>query len=106
MHSKWKVADKYPNISKTIIQELYGLNVTGLKKSMWDIRKSMPEMFESLKREFDQEYTELNAINLTQFYHDTSPVWDFYRIVLVLIFVRKSSKSLLHGTLSNGHNQL
>ena len=75
MHSKRKVSAKYPQLNKTMLQELYGLNVKGLKQSMWDVRQSLPDMFQSLKRDFDKQYEELNTINLTQFYKDTNPVY-------------------------------
>ena len=75
MHSKRKVSSKYPQLNKTMLQELYGLNVKGLKQSMWDVRQSLPDMFQSLKRDFDKQYKELNTINLTQFYKDTTPVY-------------------------------
>ena len=74
MHSKLKVAKKYPLINKTMIQGLYGFNIKGLKKSMWEIRDSLPHIFKSLRRDFDREYMYLNSINLTKFYKDTSPV--------------------------------
>ena len=74
MHSKHKVNARYPMINKTHIQMLYGFNVKGLKKSMWDIRSSLPTMFESLEREFSKDYNDLNKLNLTQFYRDTVPV--------------------------------
>ena len=74
MHSKRKVEEKYPSLTKIRIQELYGLNVKGLKKSIWNIRKSLPHMFSSIRQEIDDQYSELNAINLTQFYIDTIPV--------------------------------
>ena len=64
MNSKRKVAAKYPMLNKTRIQELYGLNVKGLKKSIWNIRKSLPHMFRSMKDEFDDQYSDLNQINL------------------------------------------
>ena len=75
MHSKRKVSEKYPQLNKTMIQELYGLNVKGLKQSMWDVRKSLPDMFRSMKRDFDNQYKDLNSINLTKFYKDTTPVY-------------------------------
>ena len=57
-----------------MIQGLYGFNIKGLKKSMWEIRDSLPHIFKSLRRDFDREYMYLNSINLTKFYKDTSPV--------------------------------
>ena len=84
MHSLRKVGEKYPSLTKTHIQELYGLNVKGLKKSIWNIRKSLPHMFNSIRQEFDDQYSELNAINLTQFYIDTIPVTVFTELLSLL----------------------
>ena len=41
---------------------------------MWDLRKTSPEMFKGLKADFEKEYADLNAMNLTKFYEDTAPV--------------------------------
>ena len=74
MHSKQKVSQKYPQLNHTVIEQLYGLHVKGLKRTMWDLRKTSPEMFKGLKADFEKEYAELNAMNLTKFYEDTAPV--------------------------------
>ena len=83
-HAKRKVGEKYPSLTKTRIQELYGLNVIGLKKSIWNIRKSLPHMFNSIRQEFDDQYSELNAINLTQFYIDTVPITVLTELLILL----------------------
>ena len=74
MHSKKKIAEKYPYIDSRMIEQLYGLHVSGEKETMWEIRKSLPNLFKLLRRRADKEYKNLNAINLTQFYSDTPPV--------------------------------
>ena len=87
MHSKRKVEENFPSLTKTRIQELYGLNVKGLKKSIWNIRKSLPHMFSSIKQEFDDQYSELNSINLTQFYKDTIPVTVLTKTLIFLFLI-------------------
>ena len=82
MHSKRKVQLKYPQLNHTVLEQLYGLHTKGLKRNMWDIRKKSPEIFLKLKADFEKEYAELNALNLTQFYKDTVPA----KIFKVTIF--------------------
>ena len=96
MNSKRKVAAKYPMLNKTRIQELYGLNVKGLKKSIWNIRKSLPHMFRSMKDEFDDQYSDLNQINLTQFYIDTIPGYGLiFHFVCHTIWFKPRLKSII-----------
>ena len=73
MHSKEKIRLKYPNVNKSMVEQLYGLHTKGLKRSMWDLRKSQPDMFSYLRHREESEYKELNAINLTEFYKETAP---------------------------------
>ena len=75
MHSKHKVQEKYPSVNETVIQQLYGLHTTDAQRRMWKVRKSIPDLFDLLRGTYEKEYTKLNAINLTQFYIDTTPVY-------------------------------
>ena len=74
MHSKEKIRLKYPHVNKSMVEQLYGLHTKGIKRSMWDIRKSQPEMFNFLRMRQESEYEMLNSINLTEFYIETAPV--------------------------------
>ena len=74
MHSKEKIRLKYPHVNKSMVEQLYGLHTKGIKRSMWDIRKSQPDMFNFLRMRQESEYETLNSINLTEFYIQTAPV--------------------------------
>ena len=77
MHSKKKIAQKYPKMNSHIIEQLYGVHVSGDQETLWEIRKELPILFKMLRRRIDKQFAELNAIDLTQFYADTPPVMDF-----------------------------
>ena len=75
MHSKLKVKAKYPAINESMIQQLYGVRVSDTEHHMWEARKSAPEFFDILRNTYEKDYKELNSINLTQFYIDTTPLY-------------------------------
>ena len=79
MHSKHKVQEKYPSVNETVIQQLYGLHTSDAQRRMWKVRKSIPDLFDLLRGTYEKEYTKLNAINLTQFYIDTTPVYYMFQ---------------------------
>ena len=57
MHSKQKVEAKFPQLNKTAIRQLYGLHVQGLRRSMWDIRNSLPDLFNLLRADYEKEFS-------------------------------------------------
>ena len=78
MHSKEKVRTKYPQVNKNTIEQLYGRRVKGLRRTMWDLRKTRPKLFNSIRYSIDDEYRDLNLINLTKFYRETAPGRDHW----------------------------
>ena len=79
MHSRKKVAAKYPIVDRIAVQDLYGNHKTAHKtrstNHMWKIRKSLPDLFRILRLKYEQDYEELNKINMTKFYRDTTPAY-------------------------------
>ena len=75
MHSKLKVNEKYADINESMIQHLYGVRVSDKAHHMWEARKSAPVFFDLLRNTLEKDYKELNSINLTQFYIDTTPLY-------------------------------
>ena len=73
MHSKSKVNEKYPTLNETMVQKLFGARVSDTEHHMWETRKSAPEFFFFLRNTFEKKYSDLNLINLTEFYIQTSP---------------------------------
>ena len=73
MHSKMKVNEKYPNLNDTMVELLYGEHVTETAHHMWEARHFTPEFHMFLRNTFEKDYNELNLINLTEFYIETSP---------------------------------
>ena len=73
MHSKMKVIEKYPTLNDTMVQKLYGAGVSDTEHHMWEARQSAPEFFIYLRNTFEKKYKDLNLINLTEFYIETSP---------------------------------
>ena len=70
MHSKQKVEAKYPQLNKTAIQQLYGLHVQGLRRSMWDIRSSLPDLFNLLRTDYEKEFSVRVKVFYTVSYDD------------------------------------
>ena len=73
MHSKLKVNEKYPTLNEDMVQKLYGVRVSDAEHHMWETRQSAPEFFIYLRNTFEKKYNDLNLINLTEFYTETSP---------------------------------
>ena len=92
MHSRKKVRQKYPSINDTLIQQLYGFHTTDVQRRMWKVRKPIPDLFDLLMENYEKEYSELNAINLTQFYIDTTPVYFMFHCEMDGLNCRKHWK--------------
>ena len=59
---------------------------------MWKVRKPIPDLFDLLMENYEKEYSELNAINLTQFYIDTTPVYFMFHCEMDGLNCRKHWK--------------
>ena len=92
MHSRKKVRQKYPSINDTLIQQLYGFHTTDVQRRMWKVRKPIPDLFDLLMENYEKEYSELNAINLTHFYIDTTPVYFMFHCEMDGLNCRKHWK--------------
>ena len=73
MHSKMKVNEKYPTLNETLVQKLYGARISDTEHHMWETRHFSPEFHMFMRNTFEKDYNELNLINLTEFYTETSP---------------------------------
>ena len=82
-----------------IIEQLYGVHVSGDQETLWEIRKELPILFKMLRRRIDKQFAELNAIDLTQFYADTPPVTDFENRKKIFLFyhLKKELRALTSG---------
>ena len=72
IHSKHKVATKYPQVNQSMIEQLYGLHVASIKQLMWDFKSTLPQVFNLTLMTMDKEYAELNKLNLTEFFYSTT----------------------------------
>ena len=59
---------------------------------MWRIKQSQPDLFYFLRNTYEREYKELNAINLTKFYDETTPIYYVFHCGMPDINCRQSWK--------------
>ena len=100
IHSQYKVLSKYPQVSQTNLQRLYGSSIPAMDRLMWTFRSTLPEIFGLVRSKAEKSYDEVNQINLTEFYSTTTSVFYMFSCYMRRINCRHSwqMKSTIMGT--------